>query len=363
VGNFPVPQSHSVDPGIFMDLSIPFSDKFSIKAGGRVDIVSTNVEHSQPQLGGGDVDLAPALGTTQFDRQFFLGSGYVTGEYKVDCHWTATAGAGYAMRPPTLTELYADQPFLGVLQQGFSAPLGNPSLSAEQLYQADLGIKADYEHFRGGLNGFYSFINDYVTFAALNNLFAGDAAFVGDTQSALLVRYTNTALATLAGYEAYAEYDLFDWLTPFGTMSYVDGRDHTRDHRGNVIIANNGVTPIPGAGALGSPQEPLPQIAPLETHLGVRLHQAVKNPRWGVEVMARIVDSQNAVATSLLEQTTPGFVVYNARSYWQARNGWLLTAGVENFTNLNYREHLDLRTGLGVFQPGITVYLGTQLRY
>lgn len=355
VGNFPIPRSHAIDPGIFMDVVVPYSEKLSIKGGGRIDVVSTNVEHSQPQIGGGDVNLGAVFGTTQLDRQYFLGSGYLTGEYKMNCHWTGTVGAGFAMRPPTLTEMYADEPFLGILQQGFTSPLGNPALSPEQAYQMDVGIKADYECFHSGANAYYSFIDDYITYAALSSI-------NGIQQNSLAVQFTNTALATLAGFETYAEYDLYDWLTPFATMSYVDGRDHTRDHRGNVITNFNGNV-IPGAGQQGSPQEPLPQIAPLETKIGIRLHQAVKDPRWGVEIVARIVDSQNAVATSLLEQRTPGFTVYNARAYWQVRKGWLLTGGIENFTNLNYQEHLDLRTGLGVFQPGFNAYVGTQLRY
>jgi hypothetical protein len=36
-------------------------------------------------------------------------------------------------------------------------------------------------------------------------------------------------------------------------------------------------------------------------------------------------------------------------------------AGVENFTDKQYLEHLDLRTG--VFQPGINYYFGSELTY
>jgi outer membrane receptor protein involved in Fe transport len=40
-----------------------------------------------------------------------------------------------------------------------------------------------------------------------------------------------------------------------------------------------------------------------------------------------------------------------------------LVGGVENLTNKFYREHLDLRTGRGVFQPGITFYTGAQMNW
>jgi outer membrane receptor protein involved in Fe transport len=38
-------------------------------------------------------------------------------------------------------------------------------------------------------------------------------------------------------------------------------------------------------------------------------------------------------------------------------------AGVENFTDKQYHEHLDLRTGRGVFQPGVSFYFGIELNY
>jgi outer membrane receptor protein involved in Fe transport len=61
---------------------------------------------------------------------------------------------------------------------------------------------------------------------------------------------------------------------------------------------------------------------------------------------------------------TPGFTTYDLRAYWQVNKGLLLTAGVENFTNKTYLEHLDLRTpGLGFLQPGINFYFGAKMDY
>jgi hypothetical protein len=44
----------------------------------------------------------------------------------------------------------------------------------------------------------------------------------------------------------------------------------------------------------------------------------------------------------------------------------MLVAGVENFTDKNYREHLDFREINGsrqVFQPGVNFYFGGDLTY
>jgi outer membrane receptor protein involved in Fe transport len=75
-----------------------------------------------------------------------------------------------------------------------------------------------------------------------------------------------------------------------------------------------------------------------------------------------MVDQQNRVAKTLLEQHTPGFTVFDLRSYWQRTPQNLLVAGIENFGDRFYREHLDLRTGM-MYQPGISFYAATNFAY
>jgi outer membrane receptor protein involved in Fe transport len=76
-----------------------------------------------------------------------------------------------------------------------------------------------------------------------------------------------------------------------------------------------------------------------------------------------MVAGQNRVAESLGEVPTPGFTIFNVRGFWRVNKAVLLTAGVENLGNRLYREALDLRTGLGVFQPGVDFYFGAQVSY
>jgi outer membrane receptor protein involved in Fe transport len=170
--------------------------------------------------------------------------------------------------------------------------------------------------------------------------------------TALGVQFVNTDLATLSGGELYGEYDLNTCLTPFARLSYVEGRDHSRDNRGIPLLHKNGNT------LAVSDEEPLPGIAPLESRVGVRVHEPVEKPRWGMELAARVVDNQDRVATSLREQESAGFSTWDFRSYWQATDSLLLVAGVENFTDKQYREHLDLRTG-----SGANFYFGCELQY
>jgi outer membrane receptor protein involved in Fe transport len=381
-GNLPVftqtqsvPNSRLVDPGFFYEFTMPLDERLKVRTGARVDTVQTS---SGPRLISGNIDLFGAPGSpgvnanrTSFDpiiysvkpfeddlsRNFTLFNGFISSEFKIDEHVTALSSYGYGQRAPTLTELYAAGPFIGVLQQGTSRLIGDPNLEKEKLNQFDVGLKGNYDRWQTGISGFYAFVNDYITFD-LNK------AGPGITQ----VVFTNTDLATLAGGEGFVAYDLLDWLTPFGNVSYVQGEDrtHSDNRRFPFIASSRRSNPITGERA--TDVEALPQIPPLEIRSGFRLHEVKKNPRWQIEFSARSVMGQNNVATSLNEIPTEGFTVFDLRSYWQVTDYCLVSTGVENFGNKLYREHLDPISGniLGVdplYRQGTNYYFSMQLTY
>jgi outer membrane receptor protein involved in Fe transport len=348
--SFPIPRSHIVDPGFFIDGVLPIGERFTLKGGFRLDHVGTDIDSPPTDVPGYAQIVGLTPGESKLNQEYELWAAYLTGEYKCTEHWTIQGGGGRAQRPPSLTELYAARPILAIIQNGLNVVEGNANLSPEQLWQIDLGMRADYETFRFGLSGFYAWLHNYVTFEELGPPPSG---FQVNN-----VQFVNTNRASLAGFEFYMEYDLFDWLTPFATMEYVEGRDYTRNLRGTQVPTPPG--PLPGS---FSPQEPLPSIPPLEARLGLRIHEARRNPRWGMEILARMVAAQDRVALSLGEEPTAGFTVFYFRSYWQVNDSLLLTGGVENFGDRFYREHLDLRTGRGVFQPGYNFYFGAQMTY
>jgi iron complex outermembrane recepter protein len=392
--NNPIPRSHSSNPGLLADAVLPVNDRLTVRAGARFDIYSTDVDKvptavfpPNPNLAGTpampvspEQILASLYQTNKFDNEYYLLMGFVTGEYKLTDHVTPFANFGIGNRPPTLTELYAAGPFLAVVQNGLNSVFGNPRLSPEDAWQIEVGSRFDYERFRGNFSLYYSWIHNYITF---------------QTEQAVpvqVLRFVNTEQATLSGAELTGEYDATPWLTPFGTMNFVEGRDKTRDGRGQFVQPQQFTYTDPATGkpfvlfsptARNSLEEPLPGIPPMEFRLGLRFHEAVNTrdqaPRWGIETTARIVMAQGRIAQSLQEQKTGGFTVFDLRTFWQANKNLLLTAGVENLLDRNYREHLDLRTGTipipnsvtgvagptgpGVLQPGINFYFGAQLTY
>ena len=371
--NQSIPNSNSVNPGLFAQIDKPVTDRWSLRAGGRMDWVRTSTNDRNIT---GNIDLFGPPGpsntgrfqvdpiiystnpnSTETDRNFYLLSGFMQSQYKITDEITGVLAFGHSERAPTLTELYAAGPFLGVLQQGTSRLIGDPNLKSEKLNQFDLGLQADYKWFQFGAGVFYGWMNDYITYDQ-------NKGGPGLTQ----VVYTNTNLATLAGSELYGQMDLSSWLSSFGTLTYVQGIDQTHNvNRRSSNLASSRAT-NPANGQFATDTEPLPQIPPLESRVGFRLHDPKPQRKWQVEFSARMVAGQNSVARSLGEVATPGFTTFTIRTYWQATDRLLLTAGVENLGNLYYREHLDPISGtiLGVnplYRPGTNFYFGSQLTY
>jgi outer membrane receptor protein involved in Fe transport len=274
---------------------------------------------------------------------------------------TAVTAAGYAERAPTLTELYASGPFIGVLQQGTSRLIGDPNLQKERDSQMDVGMKADYGWFKGGVTGFYAVIDNYITFDA-NKLGPGLTQVV----------FTNTNRATLSGGEAFGIIEATSWLSPFVNAAYVQGIDQTHiDNRRSPNLASSRRYDLT-TGELAAATEALPQIPPLEIRAGFRIHEPLQkptdSPKWTIEFTARVDWGQNDVASSLGELPTAGFTVFDIRTYWQVNKTWLVSAGVENLGDINYRSHLDPISGniLGVdplFRPGTNYYFASQFTY
>ncbi len=366
--NFPITPAYSANPGLFLEATRPIGDRLTLRSGSRIDFVNTNAANTAAGAfadPAGSSDLKDLLLVDSLGRDFDLVSGFVTAEYAIDDCWKATLGGAYSMRPPTMVELYSASPFMSIMPQfGITTAFGNPGLRPEKRWQIDVGTSVDYGDVRAGANGYYAWVEDYVTLDYL--LLAGG-------NNIPVFGWVNTDLATLAGFELFAEKDLNSWTTAFGTMSYVEGRDHTR--RSNPRLPafgdRGGLSRATGDAPAGSNTavEALPMISPLQMRLGIRIAEPYEN-RWGLEFSARVVDNQDRVAVSLLEQRTPGFTTFDLRGYWRASEKLSFVAGAENLFDKNYQEHLDPRsTGdsrinqATVFQPGLNIYVGTELTY
>ncbi len=373
--NSPIPESYSVNPGLFMEYSEDLGAAWTFRTGARLDYTETDITDEPAKLAQVGLDTLPAsyadiMGTNQYQRDFQHYSAYMSLDHRASREVTYTMSLGYAERPPNLTELYAAQPFMFVLQNGLNSVTGDPRLKDEKLVQFDLGWKYESKPLRAGVRGFYSWAMDYITFENTGIRFTN----TGDVGQVAL-RYVNTDLATFLGGESFAELFPDEAISPFCNVRYVEGRDRTR--HGDFATTNGAqgnpsqrfVGALRGAfsNIIGADSEPLPGIAPLEARLGVRFNDTTPRKKWSVELSARLVDQQNRVATSLLESPTAGFAVWDLRTMIHPlpTNRLTIALGVENFTDKNYREHFDFRAsnGLAIYQPGINFYWGANLDY
>ena len=129
-----IPKSQSSNPGVFLEYDSSISSRWTIRSGGRLDWVSLNAD----SVSDGE-EIVAILGAP-VDQHFSLGSAYLTSEFHVNTCRTVNLGIGYAMRSPTMTEMYSSNPSIGVLPQIIRTPVfGNPLLDPEKLWQVTSG--------------------------------------------------------------------------------------------------------------------------------------------------------------------------------------------------------------------------------
>ncbi|MDZ4851298.1 MAG: TonB-dependent receptor [Pirellulaceae bacterium] len=374
--NSPIPESYQANPGLFVEYEESINESLTVKSGARIDYAGTDITDDAQKLASVGLDINPAsyaeiVGTNRYKRDFTLLSAFMSAKQSYSDELTNSISLGFAERPPTLTELYAAQPFMLLLQNGLNNVTGDPTLKNEKLLQLDVSWEYRTTPVRTGMRAFHAWGFDYITFENTSVQYVPPVGNVGQVS----LRYVNTDLATLAGFEYFADLFPESPLTPFFNTRYVDGRDRTRNGRFATTEGSQGnpsqkiLGQVRGlfSGIAGNSSEPLPGISPLDTRIGLRYHDTSPANRWQFELSSRIVNQQKRIATSLLETQTASFVTCDMRASFRPlfNDHLLIATGVENFLDRRYREHLDFRTqnGLSIFQPGANFYVSANLTY
>lgn len=400
-GRSPIPDAATANPGLFIELVEKPTEHVVVSAGARFDIVASEVTEDAATINNLNRGPGPPnpfgiqapdsvsnfIGSDDLDQSYELWSVFVSTDYELDETWTLSGAIGHGQRAPNLTELYATNPFMFVLQNGINTVTGNPFLDPERRTQIDLGISGRTERLSFGINGFYAWVEDYITF---ENTRVFRNRVNGDRLEQVNLAFVNTDLAVLSGVEAEADLQLTANLSMFGSMSFIRGTDRTRNGDFATKIHDRYPFPTSPFGLFdlyhpierraGEPRgsyadqlnpqtqpdsEALPGIPPLRSVIGLRLQNPDSERPWSIEVAARIVATQNRIAGSLEELPTGGFTTADLRGSWQVRPGVGLIAGIENFTDETYQEHFDFRLddGSRVLRPGINYYFSTEFTY
>ena len=337
----PIPKSAQVNPGLFLEITSGDDSATSWTGGVRVDWVDTNLLDSGATAVGTS-DQPQSLSTLllppdggELDPDYLLWSAYATMETDLGCGVAGFVSTGFGQRPPTLTELYSAETFLFLVQSGLTALRGNPGLKPSRAWQIDFGLNTEQPAYRGSATGFFSLIQDYITFDSeeifvremdLPDPVFGDPGNGNRLEFQNVLRSRNTDLAAIGGVELDGEFDIKPWLTGFGTLSCTHGTDLRRNGENRSLttsivsdsssitpndltnLLNRPVNPAPllanlggliaanpvGETATSVEHEPLPAISPLDTRLGLRCHEPSPDPRYSIELSTRVVAAQGA---------------------------------------------------------------------
>ena len=377
---FGIPDSSADDFGIFAGSNLNVTERWSVGAGQRLDVVRYNL-NSTDVVDTNSQNSPNGTYTPGFNSPTRgLSMSYLTSKLQATDDLTINAGVSYAMRPANLTELYSDQPFAPLVRFGNSFAFGDSTLGAEKNLQFDLGFTKRQERSSFGARAFHSTIHDYIGLAATNygtfpqngvgqpgtlgrgRYYMADPAIpnqdISSDAASLGYIYRNINMVTLTGFDVLGEQKVRPWLEFAETINFTYGTNYDP----TWVDVYTGVVHH-----LGS-SEGLTGVYPFNATLTARLVEPEER-KWTLEWQSRIAHRQYHLAQSLGEVGTPSFMVHNLHANYRFSKYISLRTSLLNVFNLNYYEHNSLaivdRTGNVTFvkNPGISWYAGVECQF
>ncbi|HLF34016.1 MAG TPA: TonB-dependent receptor [Cyclobacteriaceae bacterium] len=334
-------QANIMNAGIFSEYHALFST-LEFMASLRLDLNSARSNDTLSIIHNGDEYF------TNY-RSGFLNLSFSVGAAKmIGNHLSISLAAGKGTRSPNMLERYVK--FLPVGYDSYDY-LGDPGLQPESNYEADLTLK--YQHESSGalhLNGFYSYVIDYITAGLLP-----PAVATPKTPGVLGVKqFENSGSATFKGLE-------FGYASP------------TRLKLGGNIVAAFTYAVIPrvtkylitGTQITGETvilNDALPEIPPLEATFSA--HYRMFNGRLIPKITFRAVAGQHHISEAFYEPETPGFVLMHISGSAEISKNIRILTGINNIFNRAYYEHLNRKiigTTAKLFEPGRTFFINLSL--
>jgi iron complex outermembrane receptor protein len=328
------------DLGLYAEYSLVHRSDWRLRFGLRYDAVSSEAAAADdPGLGGNTIREnyvrfygAEAADT---DRDEDLVSGNVVVSRELTGPLTLQGGLGLVSRAAAMTERYFS---FAPGPNGFV--VGNPTLDAEQKWEASVGATLAGSRVAGSVSAYYYAFDDYIVGIVL-----AEEDVNGDGATDLIRGFENVE-ATLSGVELSGIY------RPTGRLSFPAALVYVRGENKET-------------------HTPLPEIPALEGRLAGRVSFGGRLPGW-VELGGRFVDEQDRVDESFGENPTPGYAVWHLRGGVAIARYLALEGGVENLFDKQYHEHLtreaampsgNLAAGDEIPQPGRSVVVGLSFKY
>lgn len=251
-------------------------------------------------------------------------------------------------RSPNMLERYIKLLSIGYDNYDY---LGNPQLKPETNNELDLTLKyADVKLGNIYVNGFYSYVKDYISAVMLPS-----SVIMPATLGAPGVKqFVNVDHATFTGFElGYTSPEAHKLgISIIAALTYGRIPEVTK-----YIITGGQVT-----GDTLIKNDALPEIPPFETTLSIyyRLLKGNLIPKLSY----RLVAAQHHVSKAFYEPETPGFSLLNFSVAYRVSKNIDINAGVNNIFDVSYYEHLN-RKIIGstekLYEPGRVFFVNLNL--
>jgi iron complex outermembrane receptor protein len=271
----------------------------------------------------------PTAGQTRSDT---LPSGFARYEQDMaDTPTTFYAGIGHVQRFPDYWELFS----------AGSGPAGAANafdgIRPEKTTQLDIGAQYNSDTLRTWVSAYAGQVRDYILFS------------YGTNMMGMRTSQADNVDARIMGGEVGLAYELNANWTGDATLAYAWGKN-------------------------SSSGQPLPQMPPLETRLGLNYQQA----NWSAGALWRVVAKQNRIDEekgNVVGQDvsrSSGFGIFSINGAYRLNETAKLSVGVDNMFDKAYAEHLNLAGNsafgfpadpVAINEPGRTLWAKVELDF
>jgi hemoglobin/transferrin/lactoferrin receptor protein len=239
--------------------------------------------------------------------------------------WSMYGGASQAFRAPNLADLSGATTSRSGVETG-----GSVDLDPERYITYEIGTRHGTEHTSFQAAVFYTDIDDIITDVPVS-------------MGSSTLQSENGRNGYIYGFEIEGAWEISEQWLLTGYAAWQKGETETSSYVGGPVT-----------------EEPYSRALPLTASVALRWTHPSK--KYWVE--GRVVGAEKADRLSAADIAdnqrfpsggTPAYVVPSMHAGWQATENLLVTAGLENITDEDYRNH-----GSGNNEPGFNAILGVK---
>jgi len=260
---------------------------------------AARLEHGNYEL---DLTSYPGgKNSTLSDRDFTVVSASVSYSLYLGSNSSILGQLSRTSRIPTVEELFSEGPHLAA----YSYEIGNPNLSSEYGYGAEITYSYQDNLFNGKISGFFNYLPYYIIPQNTGRI---------NFQTLLAEYQTQGIESRLSGFEISAEYKLHSTITLSSDVTFTEGVNLTD-------------------------KAPLPMIPPLKSNVSVEY-----SPTTQLSILLRSENALGQVKLAQFEEKTAGYSIISLNTSFSFNvfdTYSTISLNAENLLNKKYFNHLS----------------------